>query len=175
MRPLRRCVAYTMSKSHSRRVAEDKADEIPKTWRDATFSEDPRDKRRLQLAVPQKYRENLVTQRTLREAHESLPLYRLPQQAYLLYEHKREPKTWATDTEGRLYCFVPKGDEAYTVLHSDVRSGEWFMYVLLTNAKAEFPRDSFTLVKPRRMRMRIVFSDFQPHRAVGLITCTRYT
>ena len=164
-----------MTDSQRRRVAEDQADAIPKTWRDATLSEDPRDPRRLQLAVPQKYREHLLSQRTLREAHESLPLYRIPQQAYLLYEHKRQPNVWATDTEGRLYCFVPKGDEAYAVLHSDVRSGEWFMYVVLTHAKAEFPRDAFTLIKPRRLRMRVVFSDCQPHRAVGLITCTRYT
>jgi hypothetical protein len=164
-----------MTEEQRRRLAEDKADEIPKAWRDATFSEDPRDKRRLQLDVPQKYREHLVTQRTRREAFEKLPLYRLPQQAYLLYEHKRSPHTWATDTEGRLYGYVPRDDEAYTVLHSDVRSGEWLMYVVLTHAKAEFPRDSFALLKPRRMRMRVVFSDFQQHRAVGLITCTRYT
>jgi hypothetical protein len=168
-------VIHRMTDSASRRAAEDKADEIPKSWRDATFSEDPRDRRRLQLAVPQKYREWLVSQRTQREAFEKLPIYRIPQQAYLLYEHKRNPHAWATDSEGRLYGFVPKGDEAHEVLGGDVRSGEWFMYVVLTQAKAEFPRDAFTLVKPRRMQMRVVFADFPQHHAVGLLTCMRYT
>jgi hypothetical protein len=157
-----------MSSESQRRTREDKADEIPKAWRDGTFSEDKRDVHRIH-PPPQKYREWLVSKRTLREAHEALPLYRIPQQAYLLRQYKSIPKLWAEDTEGRLYTFVPNNDEAYTILGADCRSGDWLMYVVLNGAQAEFPRDKISLIKPSKVNLSIDFSDFQQHRAVGIV------
>jgi hypothetical protein len=157
-----------MTSESQRRTLEDKEDEIPKAWRDGTFSTDKRDAHRIQQP-PQKYREWLVSTRTRREAHEALPLYRIPQQAYLLKQYKSAPQQWAQDTEGRLYTFVPKGDEAHTILAADCRSGDWLMYVVLNGAQMEFPRDKISLIKPSKVNLSIDFSDFQQHRAVGLV------
>lgn len=150
----------------------DEEDRIPKAWQDGTFSNDPHDKRRIQ-PPPQKYREWLVSQRTRREAHEALPVYRIPQQAYLMQEYKKKPNEWAQDSHQRLYTMVPKGDEAAQVLGRDVRSNEVLMYVVCVGAKAEFPRDTFTLIKPHRVDMQITFSHFDQHRAVGLIVAKK--
>ena len=158
--------------SDAKRKLEYKEKKIPKQRRDSTFSEDKRDPHRL-IVPPQKYREWLVSQKTRREAHEALPLYRIPQQAYLLDEYKKNPHKWSRDAEKRLYKFVPREDEAFKVLGRDVRSNEWFLYVVLTEAKAEFPRDMISIQWPFPMVLKIDFSDFQQDHAVGLVKAKR--
>ena len=151
-----------------RRRAEDKEDEIPKDWCDATFSTDKRDPRRLQLP-PQKYREWYVSKSTRREALERMPLYRLPQLAYLMHKYREDPSQWSSDASGRLFCTVPREDEASVVLQSDVRPGEWLMYVVLPNPQLDFPDHKIFLRKPAASVLDIDFSNYQKGRAVGLI------
>lgn len=153
----------------SRRLAEDKGDEIPKDWQNKSFATDRRrDTPAVQLTAPQKYREWFISKRTVQEANKALPLYRIPQLAYMTHMYRQSPNTWSHDAEGRIYCFVPHGDEVSDVLKRDVHSDEWLLYVVLPNSKLEFPRDKIQMTKPVSLFLTITFSDFQQGRAVGV-------